>query len=223
MGGDMRSVQIDGSVAAHLRVGIVEAESVTVVHHDAALRVEIDAINARLRDTYGGLEPAQIEGLQPARALYRRIGIDPTKLRPSSEALVRRVLRGDGLPNVNSLVDINNLCSLEFMLPIGLHDLDNAVGPITLRRGGPGEGYEAIGKGWYSVEGRLTAADEHGACGSPTSDSRRTMITLDTTRCLMIIYAPAGYDLARLWDHATVAARRIAGFAGGTIVQAVVP
>lgn len=218
----MRSVRIDGSVADHLRVGIVEAEGVTVVPHDPALWLEIDAISAQLRAAHAGREPAQIEGLQPARSLYRRIGVDPTKLRPSSEALVRRVLRGEGLPAVNSLVDINNLCSLEFLLPIGLHDLDHAVGPITLRRGGPGEGYEAIGKGWYSVEGRLTAADEQGPCGSPTSDSRRTMITLDTTRCLMIIYAPAGYDPARLRDHAAVAARRIAGFAGGTIVQAAV-
>lgn len=218
----MRNVRIDGSVADHLRVGIVEAEGVTVVHHDPALWGEINTISAQLRAAHAGREPAQIEGLQPARALYRRIGVDPTKLRPSSEALVRRVLRGDGLPNVNSLVDINNLCSLELLLPIGLHDLDNAVGPVTLRRGGPGEGYEAIGKGWYSVEGRLTAADEQGACGSPTSDSQRTMITLDTTRCLMIIYAPADYDLARLRDHTGVAARRIAGFAGGTIVQAAV-
>ena len=218
----MRSVRIDGSVTDHLRVGIVEAEGVTVVHHDLALWAEISTISEHLRAAHSGREPAQIEGLQPARALYRRIGVDPTKLRPSSEALLRRVLRGDGLPSVNSLVDINNLCSLEFLLPIGLHDLDNAVGPITLRRGGPGEGYEAIGKGWYSVEGRLAAADERGACGSPTSDSRRTMITLDTTRCLMIIYAPADCDLARLREHTEVAARRIAGFAGGTIVQAAV-
>lgn len=216
----MRRVRVDGSVADHLRVGIVEAEGVTVVHNEPALWAEIDAISAALRAAHAGREPAQIEGLKPARVLYRRIGVDPTKLRPSSEALLRRVLRGDALPKVNSLVDINNLCSLEFLLPIGLHDLDSAVGPITLRRGGPGEGYEAIGKGWYSVEGRLTAADEQGACGSPTSDSRRTMITLDTTRCLMIIYAPAGYDPARLQDHIAVAARRIAGFAGGTIVQA---
>jgi DNA/RNA-binding domain of Phe-tRNA-synthetase-like protein len=218
----MTPVRIDASVADHLRIGIVEAEGVTVRDHDPALWDEIEAASARLRAAHAGREPAQIDGLQPARALYRRIGVDPTKLRPSSEALLRRVLRGEGLPRVNSLVDLNNLCSLEFLLPIGLHDLDAVVGPITLRRGGTGEGYEAIGKGWYSVEGRLTAADDLGACGSPTSDSRRTMITLTTARCLMVIYAPADYDPQRLQDHATVAARRIARFAGGRIVQATV-
>lgn len=216
----MRRVRIDPSVAEHLRVGIIEADGLTVVDHAPALWAEIDAVSAKLHSAYAGREPAQIEGLQPARTLYRRTGVDPTKLRPSSEALLRRVLRGDGLPKVNSLVDISNLCSLEFLLPIGLHDLDQAVGPITLRLGAPGEGYEAIGKGRYSVEGRLTAADDHGACGSPTSDSQRTMITLKTTHCLMIIYAPAGYDPARLQNHVAVAARRIVGFAGGTILQA---
>ncbi len=217
--GRLTEVLIDPSVAAIVRAGIVEAEDVTVSAHDSAVWTEIDAVTARLRAAYAGREPAQIDGLQPARELYRRIGVDPTKLRPSSEALLRRVLRGDALPQINSLVDINNLCSLEFLLPIGLHDLDLASGAIVLRRGAPGEGYEAIGKGWYSVEGRLSAADDRGPCGSPTSDSQRTMITLATRRCLMIIYAPASHAPARLEAHAALAAERIVRFAGGTIVQ----
>ncbi|MBI3997468.1 MAG: hypothetical protein HY355_00440 [Armatimonadetes bacterium] len=218
----MTSVNIEPSVAPHLRLGVVEAEGVTVVDHDPALWSEIEATAARLRAEFAGREPAQIDGLQPARELYRGIGVDPTKLRPSSEALLRRVLRGDGLPKINSLVDINNLCSLEFLLPIGLHDLGQVAGDITLRRGGPGEGYEAIGKGWYSVEGRLTAADDRGPCGSPTTDSQRTMITLATRRCLMLVYAPRRIEPAVLKAHAGRAAARIARYAGGTIVQATV-
>jgi DNA/RNA-binding domain of Phe-tRNA-synthetase-like protein len=215
----MTDVRIDPAVAGHLRVAVVEAEGVTVASQDPLMWTEIDAVAARLRAAYAGREPSQISGLQPARELYRRIGVDPTKLRPSSEALLRRILRGDGLPRINSLVDINNLCSVEFLLPIGLHDLDRASGPIVLRRGKLGEGYEAIGKGWYSVEDRLTAADDQGACGSPTSDSQRTMITSATRRCLMIIYAPFSYDPGRLEAHAVVAADRVARFAAGTIVQ----
>lgn len=216
----MTEVRVEPPVAAHVRIAVVEAAGVTVADHDPGLWDEIEATGARLRALYAGREPAQIEGLHPARELYRRTGVDPTKLRPSSEALLRRVLRGDGLPRINTLVDINNLCSLEFLLPIGLHDLDRVRGALVIRRGGPGEGYEAIGKGSYSVEGRLTVADDDGPCGSPTSDSQRTMITPSTRRCLMIIYAPASYDPARLAGHADVAAERIRRFAGGTIVQA---
>lgn len=215
----MTEVRLDPSVAGALCLAVVEAEEVTVREHDPAVWAEIDALAARLRRAHEGAEPAQIEGLRPARELYRRTGVDPTKLRPSSEALLRRVLRGGELPRINSFVDTNTLCSLDFLLPIGLHDLDHVEGGITLRLGRAGEGYQAIGKAWYSVEGRLTAADARGACGSPTSDSQRTMITLTTRRGLMLIYAPAGYAPARLEAHAAVAADRIQRYLGGRIVQ----
>jgi len=215
----MTEVRLDASVAAHVTIAAVEASGVTVVGREAGLWREIEQVSEHLRGAHAGQAPSEIEGLRPARELYHRIGVDPTKLRPSSEALLRRVLRGDLLPQINSLVDINNLCSLEFLLPIGLHDVDRLAGPIVLRRGVAGEGYEAIGKGWYSVEGRLTAADDRGACGSPTSDSQRTMITVDTRRCLMLIYAPSRYERQALEAHARVAADRIARFAGGEIIQ----
>jgi DNA/RNA-binding domain of Phe-tRNA-synthetase-like protein len=217
----MITVRIDPSVASHVRLAVVEAEGVSVTEHDEALSPEIEAVTGRLRAAWAGRPPAQIPGLRPARELYHRIGVDPTKIRPSSEALLRRVLRGEGLPRINSLVDLSNLCSLEFLLPIGLHDVDRLAGTVlTMRRGLPGEGYEAIGKGWYGVEGRLVAADARGPCGSPTSDSRRTMITPGTRRCLMLLYAPSGYDTGRLADHAAVAAERLRRVAGGAVVQA---
>lgn len=215
----MAEVRIDGALVGHVRAGIVEAVEVTVTDRDAAVRAEIDRVSAEQRAAYAGLEPAQIAGLQPARELYRAVGVDPTKLRPSSEALLRRVLKGGEVPAVNSIVDISNLSSLEFLLPIGLHDLDRITGDLVLRRGRPGEGYDAIGKGAYSVAGRLTAADDDGPCGSPTSDSQRSMITLTTRRCLMIIYAPGTYDPGRLTEHARAAAARLERFAGGRIAR----
>lgn len=218
----MPGVRIDPSVARHVSAAAVEASGVTVVQHDPVLWAEIEAVTAHLRAVHAGREPAQIHELRPARDLYHRIGVDPTKLRPSSEALLRRVLRGDSLPRINSLVDLNNLCSLEFLLPIGLHDLDHMAGGVMLRLGTAGEGYDAIGKGRYSVEGRLTAADDQGPCGSPTSDSQRTMIRLTTRRCLMIIYAPNGYDRTALEAHAAAAAACIARYAGGEIVDVTV-
>jgi len=217
---EMTEVRVDATAAPYLRAAVVEAEGITVTQHNAALRGEIDAVTARVRSAYAGRQPSEIAGLRPARDLYHRVGVDPTKLRPSSEALLRRVLRGDELPVINSLVDINNLCSLEFLLPMGLHDLDAARGGLVLRVGRAGERYDAIGKGAYSVEGRITAADDLGPCGSPTSDSQRTMITLTTRRCLMIIYAPLGHPTATLEAHAATAVSRIMRFAGGAIVQA---
>jgi len=125
------------------------------------------------------------------RTMYKRVGLDPTKTRPSSEALLRRVRRGDPLPRVNSLVDIINWCSLESQLPFGLYDADRIQGGVTLRLGRPGEEYAGIRKDVVHVTGRLTLADEVGPFGNPTSDSARTMVTVATTRALVVIFVPS--------------------------------
>ncbi len=126
------------------------------------------------------------------RTMYKRAGIDPTKTRPSSEALLRRVRKGDELPRINSLVDVINWCSLESQLPFGLYDLDHVRGDVTLRLGREGEEYAGIRKDVVHVGGRLTLADAEGPFGNPTSDSARTMVTTATSRALVVIFAPAG-------------------------------
>jgi DNA/RNA-binding domain of Phe-tRNA-synthetase-like protein len=124
--------------------------------------------------------------------MYKRVGIDPTKTRPSSEALLRRVRKGDELPRINSLVDVINWCSLESQLPFGLYDLNHVRGDVTLRLGREGEEYAGIRKDVVHVGGRLTLADADGPFGNPTSDSARTMVTTATSRALVVIFAPAG-------------------------------
>ena len=125
-----------------------------------------------------------------ARALYRRFGQDPTRQRPSSEALLRRVRQGKGLPRVNSLVDVANVVSLLLQVPVGLYDLDRVEGPLTLRLGFPGESYAGIRKEVVNVEGRLCVADSLGPCGNPSADSARTMISGDTRQAAWIFFLP---------------------------------
>jgi DNA/RNA-binding domain of Phe-tRNA-synthetase-like protein len=132
------------------------------------------------------------------RTMFRRVGIDPTKTRPSSEALLRRVRKGDALPRINSLVDIVNWCSLESQLPFGLYDRANIRGAVTLRLGRDGEEYAGIRKDVVHVSGRLTLADDEGPFGNPTSDSARTMVTPATTSALIVVFAPAGVSASVL-------------------------
>ncbi|MFN3285411.1 MAG: B3/4 domain-containing protein, partial [bacterium] len=134
-------VTVDGSVVDRVCLGVVEAEGVWVRPEAPEVWEELEQLAARLRERYAGRAPSEIEGLQAARELYRRTGEDPTKTRPSSEALLRRALRGQPLPRVNSLVDLCNLCSLDFLLPIGLYDLDRVRGEVEVRLGRPGEVY----------------------------------------------------------------------------------
>jgi DNA/RNA-binding domain of Phe-tRNA-synthetase-like protein len=141
----------------------------------------------------------------PARALYRRFGTDPTRHRPSSEALARRVRRGEGLPRINSLVDVANVMSLCLQVPVGLYDLDRAEGDeLVIRLGGKGEGYAGIGKESVSVAGRICVADAAGPCGNPSADSARTMITPGTERAAWIYFLPVEEDdLDRTAEHIT--------------------
>ena len=150
------------------------------------------------------------------RAMYRRFGIDPTRTRPSSEALWRRVRRGLPWPRINTLVDACNTCSLVTQLPFGLYDLDRVTGPIVLRRGGDGDEYAGIGKPVVHVGGRPALYDAAGPFGNPTSDSARTMITPDAARALLVVYAPRPVPVVDLEHVLSLSAARVLEAAGGT-------
>ena len=214
------AIAIAPELAGKVRLGVLVIDGVGVKSEDAALVAEIEAEGAELRSRYAGGPSAEVPGAADARALYKALGLDPTKTRPSNEALLRRVLKGEALYRVNTLVDALNLCSLRYQLPFGLYDLARVRPPVLLRKGRAGESYEGIRKGSVNVQDRPTLADEEGAFGNPTSDSARTMITLQTTSALVTCYAPAGYAPSRLrqvLDGTDQALRRACG---GTLVEA---
>jgi DNA/RNA-binding domain of Phe-tRNA-synthetase-like protein len=151
----------------------------------------------------------------PARALYKAIGIDPTRTRPSSEALLRRVRRGEPLPRVNTAVDVCNWCSLEVQLPYGLYDADAIEPPVALRRGGPGDAYAGIRKDVVHLAGRLALFDARGPFGNPTSDSARTMTSTRTTRVLAVVFAPSSVTRDRMGRVLDMTAARLAEYAEG--------
>ena len=156
------------------------------------------------------------EATAAVRTMYKRVGIDPTKRRPSSEALLRRVRKGDALPRINSMVDVCNWCSLECQLPYGLYDAAHIEGDVVLRLGAVGESYPGIRKDDVHVAGRITLADSRGPFGNPTSDSARTMVTTATTRALVIVFAPREMDARRLDRVVDLTAQRMYEFTGAT-------
>jgi DNA/RNA-binding domain of Phe-tRNA-synthetase-like protein len=202
----MQSITLDPAVAGVVRLGLIAASPVAIAPSGGALLSRIAAVFARLAAEHAGKEPGAIEGLAPARQLYRSCGVDPTRTRPSSEALLRRAVAGKPFPQVSNAVDLCNLCAVEFLLPIGLYDSGCINGPITLRRGAPGDAYPGIRKDDVHLEGRLALYDEAGPFGNPTSDSLRTCVTPQTGALLMVIFAPSGYPAARMAEHARGAA-----------------
>jgi DNA/RNA-binding domain of Phe-tRNA-synthetase-like protein len=208
--------ELGPDVAGRVRVGLLVLEGVTVRERDAALDAEVNGACASFRERYGGGKSSEVPGAADARALYKALGIDPTKTRPSNESLLRRTLKGETLYRISTLVDALNLVSLRSQLPFGLYDLDRVKPPVRLRKGTAGEAYEGIRKGPVNVEGRPVLVDAEGPFGNPTSDSARTMITLATRNALVVAYAPAGYSLTRLSDVLDTTAGTLVRFCGGT-------
>ena len=186
-------ITVGADVESIVKPGWFVADPVRVVDRDASMDEPLRRAAAALRTA---VESAEVTAA--VRTMYKRFGIDPTKTRSSSEALLRRVKRGDELPRINSLVDIINWCSVETQLPYGLYDLDKIDGDVVLRLGRPGEEYAGIRKDAVHVAGRLTLADATGPFGNPTSDSARTMVTTATTRALVVIFCPVTVSKATL-------------------------
>jgi DNA/RNA-binding domain of Phe-tRNA-synthetase-like protein len=184
------TLEIDQSLKGALTLGWLEADG---VRHDplpeSYLR-ERDGVVARMRTRFEGRSAGDIDGVGENRSMFHRLGVDPTKTRPSSEALLRRVLKGQDLPSINPIVDVCNLASLEHQLPLGLYDRARIRGSVFARLGRKGEGYDGIRKGHINLDGRPLLADDGGAFGAPTSDSARTQVTEATNALLVIVYRP---------------------------------
>ena len=194
-------MRLAGELEARVRLGVVVAEPVTAGPARSALLVETEDLCRKLRERHAGLTAGAIEAVRAARALYRSFGVDPTKVRPSSEALLRRVLRGEPLPRISGPVDLANALALRFLLPIGLYDADRLSGDVEARLGRPGETYAGIRKDEVHVEGRLVLADAEGPFGNPTSDSLRAAVVPSTCRLLLVVFAPGSAAAERMAEH----------------------
>lgn len=133
-----------------------------------------------------------ISGIAATRRVYRACGKDPSRYRPAAEALIRRMLQGKKLYQIDTLVDLINLASIAFGYSLGGFDADKIVGnQLTLGVGRAEEPYEGIGRGPLNIEGLPVYRDKIGGIGTPTSDHERTKITAQTAHLLVLVN---GYD-----------------------------
>ncbi len=153
---------------------------------------EIAELGEEFKSKYTPDDIKLISGIEATRHIYRVCGKDPSRYRPSAEALIRRILKGKELYKVDTMVDLINLASMKFGYSIGGFDADKFKGDtLTLGVGKAGEPYEGIGRGMINIEGLPVYRDAEGGVGTPTSDHERTKMNLDTTNTLIIIN---GYD-----------------------------
>jgi len=128
------------------------------------------------------------EGFEYSRKLYKKFKIDPTRYRPSSEALWRRLKIKNDFPHVNPVVDLTNFLSLKYQISYGIYDIDKIEGDIIAGIGKKNDRYTGIGKEEVNLKGKIILRDEIGAFGNPSSDSKRTSIMKNTNNVLQIMF-----------------------------------
>lgn len=180
-----------GQVCPEFVGACVEADVVNSPY-SKALWQEIEALCERFRRELTTESLKELTSIAATRRVYKACGKDPSRYRPASEALIRRVLQGKALYQRDTLVDLVNLASIAYGYSIGGFDADRFTGhTLTLGIGRAGEPYEGIGRGSINIEGLPVYRDGSGGVGTPTSDNERTKMTLGTRRLAVLVN---GYD-----------------------------
>ena len=173
-------------------VGAAVEACVTNSKYCQELWDEIHALEDRFRQELTTDSLKELTSIAATRRVYKACGKDPSRYRPASEQLIRRMLQGTELYQIDTLVDLVNLASIAYGYSIGGVDADKFVGDtLTLGIGREGEPYEGIGRGMLNIAGLPVYRDAQGGVGTPTSDNERTKMTIETTHLVVLIN---GYD-----------------------------
>lgn len=173
--------------APGLQVLAIEADVVSK-ETDDALWDKLTLVSRRVHDSYAMDMVNKRPAIAATRAAYKACGKEPNRYRPSSEALMRRMVKGMDLYRSLAIIDLINLLSVQCGHSIGGFDADKIQGDtLTLGVGEEGEPYQAIGRGPLNIAGMPVWRDSIGGIGTPTSDNDRTKLSADTRRLLMIV------------------------------------
>lgn len=155
----------------------------------AELLALLDKTIKELHKRYTMSDLPEILHIKDTRTAYRNLGKSPTAYRNAAEAMLRRIVKGNGLYHINNVVEINNLISVTTGYSVGSYDTDCLSGTVEWKRAPDGESYQGIGKDVLNIEHLPTLYDKNGAFGNPTSDSRRAMISTGIHRISSVIYS----------------------------------
>ncbi len=172
-------------------LGVIQCEvQNSSFHTELWKEIERITLDVRKNQTFESIKDQP--QIAATRAVYAACGKEPSRYRPSAEALMRRIVKGQDLYQINTLVDLVNLVSLKTGFSIGAFDASYIVGDVKASIGWENEPYEGIGKGLINIHNLPVLRDSKGAFGTPTSDEVRTAIRIETTHLLMNINGYGG-------------------------------
>jgi DNA/RNA-binding domain of Phe-tRNA-synthetase-like protein len=220
----MMQVVIDDAVQRtfELSVGIAAIKGVRQKEQaSSAIRDEVAKVEAELRSHYSIDEVKDVRTIRMQRDFFWRMGVDPTKVRPASEALLRRILLNKGLPRVSPIVDAYNLASVKTLLTFSAFDLAKIKPPLSVRFSRKDEAVVLIGNRKKQLTGKeLVLTDSAKVlCVYVHGDVDATKVTDATTDVLLVAYGIPGLSHDELEEGMLIAAQYIQQFAGGEIVM----
>lgn len=184
-------VRLDSSVTdrlPRLSLGVLHYSGASVSESPKMLQGRINYFVEKLRLEHELSRLTEVEGIAQWRACFKQLGTDPSRYRPSSEALLRRLLQGNPFFWVNSAVDVNNFFSVLYALPCGIYDQEQLEGDVLCRIGRAEDRYEGLNGREVHMENKLLLADARGPFGSPIVDSRRSCVTEQSRNLMQVIF-----------------------------------
>ncbi|MFC9599137.1 B3/4 domain-containing protein [Peribacillus butanolivorans] len=170
------------------KVGIITYENIEVGPSPQMVKGRLQLFQEALFFDLDEKELTDFPGIKEWRKIFKTTGTNPSRYRPSVEALYRRVKKQNYLTSIHSAIDLNNFFSLLYEVPIGIYDADKLTGDISIKIGESTDKYNGLNGRLNSMENMITSADRDGAFGSPYVDSERTKVTEETKKAIQIIY-----------------------------------
>jgi DNA/RNA-binding domain of Phe-tRNA-synthetase-like protein len=187
--------EIIKKLVPNFKIGVITYHNIVIDSSPQMLRGRLDLFQEHLMMDLSEKEMNDYEPVREWRHIFKKIGTDPAKYRLSSEALLRRIKKGNKLSSIHSAVDLNNFFSLQYQLPLGIYDLDQLkASSLQLKIGTEEDQYEGLNGRVVNMKNKLVTSDEQGPFGSPIVDSKRTMVTEHTKNALHIVYLQHSLD-----------------------------
>lgn len=202
-------------ILGDFKIGVIHYNNITVSNSPQMLKGRLQLFQEQLYFDLEDKDFTDFPGLLEWQLIWKALGADPSRYRPSAEALYRRVKKQNYLSVVSSAVDMNSFLSLQYEIPLGLYDADKIQGDVEITVGTSTDRYEGLNNRVNTLIGILVSKDAEGAFGSPYVDSKRTAVTEQTKNALHIFYLRPSMEKDTALQLLTAASNMFTGINGG--------
>ncbi|WP_100371844.1 B3/B4 domain-containing protein [Bacillus sp. FJAT-45037] len=221
----MLPIKIDPSISSVVptfKLGLISYHSIVISDSPQMLKGRLQFFQETLQMELAEKELTDFAGVAEWRAVFKQLNIDPSKYRPSHEALLRRIKQNKLISSIQSAVDLNTFFSLQYQIPMGLYDSEKITGDIVVRLGHQGEEYQGINGRVNNMTGKIISSDQQGAFGSLIVDSIKTSVTKETAKATHLIYIKPSMSTDEAQQLVDSVAKMFTQIHGGDVIEATI-